>query len=305
MSVLIGVDIGGSGLRCRAEVDGVPGPTASATGVRLTPAGIDTDALIDSVVPLVAAVGRPDVLVWSMRGLIALADPVHLMAALRARVGAGRTALVGDALAAMVGAVGGVRPGAVVAAGSGAVAFATDFDTVWRRIDGWGHVLGDRGSSAWVGLRALETALQAYDGVDDAGAALLVAMTDRLGDPESWPRHVMTRPDAVEVVAALAPGVTALAATDPEAARICREAGEALAHSLAAAAAGIDGARLSSTGGLFLADPVREAFAAETARLGLEVHPAVGTNLDGALHLARHLAAGGPLVGTTAYVTLG
>lgn len=305
MSVLIGVDVGGSGMRCQAEVDGVTGPVLAGAGVRITAAGIDTDALIDAMVPLVESAGRPDVLVWSMRGLVALADPVHLMAELRVRVGAGRTALVGDAVAAMVGAVGGVVPGAVVAAGSGAVAFATDFGATWRRIDGWGHVLGDRGSSAWVGLRALETALQAYDGVSEAGAALLVAMRERLGDPESWPRHVMTRPDAVEVIAGLAPGVTALAATDPEAARICREAGEALAHSLAAAAAGIEGARLSSTGGLFRADPVRAAFAAETARLGLEVHPAVGTNLDGALHLARHLAAGRPLVGTTSYVTLG
>ena len=290
MSVLVGVDIGGSGLRCRAEVDGVARPTTSASRVRITAAGIDTDALIDSVVPR-SRRGTPTCSSGHARPL-ALADPVHLMAALRERVGAGRTALVGDALAAMVGAVGGVRPGAVVAAGSGAVAFATDFDTVWRRIDGWGHVLGDRGSSAWVGLRALETALQAYDGVDDAGAALLVAMTDRLGDPESRPRHVMTRPDAVEVVAALAPGVTALAATDPEAARICREAGSA--RPLAGRGRRRHpGRRLSSTGGLFLADPVREAFAVEAARLGLEVHPAVGSNLDGALHLARHLDAGG------------
>ncbi len=304
MSVLVGVDVGGSGLRCGVEVDGVAGPVHAAPGVRITAAGIDTDALVDSVVPLVASAGRPDVLVWSMRGLVALADPVQLMAVLRQRVGAGRTALVGDAVAAMVGAVGGVVPGAVVAAGSGAVAFATDFGATWRRIDGWGHVLGDRGSSAWVGLRALESALQAYDGVSDEGTALLGAMTGRLGDPESWPRHVMTRPDAVEVIAALAPTVTALAATDAEAARICTAAGEALAHSLAAAAAGIEGARLSSTGGLFGAAPVREAFAVETARLGLEVHPALGTNLDGALHLARHLAAGRPLVGTTAYLTL-
>ncbi len=305
MSVLVGVDVGGSGLRCRTEVDGVPGPTHAAAGVRITAAGIDTDALVDSVVPLVASAGRPDVLVWSMRGLVALAEPVDVMAALKARVGATRTALVGDALAAMVGAVGGVRPGAVVAAGSGAVAFATDFAETWRRIDGWGHVLGDRGSSAWVGLRALESALETYDGVSTGGAALLVAMTQRLGDPETWPRHVMTRPDAVEVIASLAPAVTALADTDSEAARICGDAGRALAHSLAAAAAGIEGARLSSTGGLFGAAPIRRAFEAETARLGLDVHPAVGTNLDGALDLARHLAAGRMLPGNAAYLMLG
>lgn len=305
MSVLVGVDVGGSGLRCRVEIDGVPGETHSAVGARITPAGIDMDALVDSVVPLVSPAGRPDVLVWSMRGLMALADPAVVMAALQHRIGSVRTALAGDALAAMVGAVGGVRPGAVVAAGSGAVAFATDFGETWRRIDGWGHVLGDRGSSAWVGLRAMESALQTYDGVSSRGGALLVAATERLGDPETWPRQVMTRPDAVEVIAGLAPSVTALAGTDGQAARICGDAGRALAHSLAAAAKGIEGARLSGTGGLLGAAPVRRAFDAEAARLGLDVHPALGTNLDGAIALARHLAAGRPLAGNPAYLLVG
>ena len=305
--VLVGVDVGGSGLRCRVEVDGVPGPVHAGPGVRITPAGIDIDALVDSVASSVAPVAstrRIDVLVWSMRGLVALADPPVVMATLKARFDPVRTALVGDALAAMVGAVGGVRPGAVVAAGSGAVAFATDFGETWRRIDGWGHVLGDRGSSAWVGLRALESALETYDGVSATGAALLVAATERLGHPETWPRQVMTRSDAVEVIASLAPSVTALAATDPEAARICGDAGRSLAHSLAAAAAGIEGARLSSTGGLLAAEPVRRAFAAEAVRLGLAVEPALGSNLDGALALARHLAAGHGLAGNTAYLFL-
>lgn len=296
------MDVGGSGLRCRVEVDGVPGPVHSAPGARITPSGIDICALVDSVAPCVETAGRPDVFVWSMRGLVALAEPTDVMATLKTRFGSTRTALVGDALAAMVGAVGRVRPGAVVAAGSGAVAFATDFGETWRRIDGWGHVLGDRGSSAWVGLRALESALEAYDGVSTSGAALLVAATERLGHPESWPRQVMTRSDAVEVIASLAPSVTALAATDPEAGRICGDAGRALAHSLAAAAAGIEGARLSSTGGLLAAEPVRRAFDAEAARLGLAVEPAVGTNLDGALALARHLAEGHELAGNTAYL---
>ena len=302
--VLVGVDVGGSGLRCRVEVDGVPGPVHAAAGARITPTGIDIGALVDSVSSGVVLAGRPDVLVWSMRGLVALADPPVVLATLKARFDPVRAALVGDALAAMVGAVGGVRPGAVVAAGSGAVAFATDFRETWRRIDGWGHVLGDRGSSAWVGLRALESALETYDGVSTGGAALLVAATERLGHPETWPRQVMTRSDAVEVIASLAPSVTALAATDPEAGRICGEAGRALAHSLAAAAAGIVGARLSSTGGLLAAEPVRRAFDAEATRLGLAVQPALGTNLDGALALARHLASGQDLAGNTAYLFL-
>ena len=304
MGVVVGVDVGGSGLRCQSVVDGVPGPVRSGAGLRIGPAGIDVVALVDSVVPLVPA--GPDVLVWSMRGLLALADPnAGHGAGPTNGVGAHDVWVCGDALAAMVGAVGSVRPGAVVAAGTGAVAFATDFDQVWRRVDGWGHILGDRGSSVWVGLQALEAALMTLDGVTPGGEALLAAATEQLGPPETWPRLAMTRPDAIAVIAGVAPLVTALAATDEVAARICAQAGRELAHSLAAAAAGIDGVSLSRTGGLLSAAPVQEAFDAEAAALGLEVQPPAGTGLDGAVLLAEHLAAGRELAGHAAYLQRG
>ncbi len=69
-------------------------------------------------------------------------------------------AVVSDAVASLVGALGGLRPGAVVAAGTGAVAFGSDFADTWTKVDGWGHVLGDRGSAAWVGLEGLRAALR-------------------------------------------------------------------------------------------------------------------------------------------------
>ncbi|MEP6650430.1 MAG: BadF/BadG/BcrA/BcrD ATPase family protein [Lapillicoccus sp.] len=302
MGVVVGVDVGGSGLRCQSVVDGVPGPVLSGAGLRIGPAGIDVAALVDSVVPLVPA--GPDVLVWSMRGLLALADPGAVMALIRERVGAQRVSVCGDALAAMVGAVGSVRPGAVVAAGTGAVAFATDFVQVWRRVDGWGHVLGDRGSSAWLGLRALKAALLTLDGVAPGGEALLAAATERLGPPEGWPRVAMTRPDAVAVIADLAPAVSALAPTDEVAAGICAQAGRELARSLAAAAQGIEGVCLSRTGGLFGAASVLEAFEAEAISLGLDVQPPARTGLGGAVLLAEHLAAGRPLTGHAAYLQI-
>jgi N-acetylglucosamine kinase-like BadF-type ATPase len=303
LGAVVGVDVGGSGLRCQSVVDGVRGPVFSGAGLHLGPAGIDVEALVESAVPL--AVPGADVLVWSMRGLLALADPVAVMALVRERLGAHDVWVCGDALAAMVGAVGSVRPGGVVAAGTGAVAFATDFEEVWRRVDGWGHILGDRGSSVWVGLQALGVALMTYDGVTAGGEALLAAATEQLGPPESWPRLAMTRPDAIAVIAGVAPVVTALAATDAVAARICAQAGRELARSLAAAAAGIDGVALSRTGGLLSAPPVHEAFDAEAAALGLTVHPPVGTGLDGAVLLAEHLAAGRELTGHAAYLRRG
>jgi N-acetylglucosamine kinase-like BadF-type ATPase len=300
VAVVVGVDVGGSGLRSRSVVDGVRGPSLSGAGLHIGPAGIDVVALVESLVPLVPA--RPDLIVWSMRGLFSLADPAALAALIRDRVGAREVWVCGDALAAMVGALGSVRPGAVVAAGTGAIAFATDFHRIWRRVDGWGHILGDRGSSAWVGMQALEAALLTLDGVAPGGDALLAALTERLGDPESWPRIAMTRPDAVALLAGLAPVVASLAATDPVAGRICAHAGRELARSLATAAQGIEGVCVSRTGGLFGAPAVREAFEAEAAARGLNVQPPVGNGLDGAVLLAEHLAAGYLLPGDTAYL---
>jgi N-acetylglucosamine kinase-like BadF-type ATPase len=300
VGVVVGVDVGGSGLRCLAVVDGVRGPSLSGAGLHIGPAGIDVVALVESLVPLVPV--GPDLLVWSMRGLLALADPVALAALIRQRVGAREIWLCGDALAAMVGAVGSVRPGAVVAAGTGAIAFATDFDRIWRKVDGWGHILGDRGSSAWVGIQALEAALLTLDGVEPGGDALLAALTEQLGPPDSWPRTAMTRPDAVAVLAGLAPVVTSLAAADPVAGRICAQAGRELARSLATAAHGIEGVCVSSTGGLLGAPAVREAFDAAAVALGLRVQPPAGNGLDGAVLLAEHLAAGKPVTGHAAYL---
>ena len=303
MAVVVGVDVGGSGLRCRSVVDGVSGPSLSGAGLHIGPAGIDVASLVESLVPLVPV--GPDLLVWSMRGLLALADPVALAALIRERVRAREVWLCGDALAAMVGAVGSVRPGAVVAAGTGAIAFATDFDLIWRKVDGWGHILGDRGSSAWVGIQALEAAVLTLDEVEPGGDALLAALTDHLGHPDSWPRTAMTRPDAVALLAGLAPVVTSLAATDPVAGRICAQAGRELARSLATAARGIEGVCVSRTGGLFGAPAVREAFEAEAAARGLQVQPPAGNGLDGAILLAEHLAAGHKLAGHTAYLRRG
>jgi N-acetylglucosamine kinase-like BadF-type ATPase len=300
LAVVVGVDVGGSGLRCRSVVDGVPGPSLSGAGLHIGPAGIDVATLVESLVTLVPS--GPDLLVWSMRGLLALADPRALTALIRQRVGAREVWVCGDALAAMVGAVGSVRPGAVVAAGTGAIAFATDFDRIWRKVDGWGHILGDRGSSAWVGLQALEAALLTLDGVAPGGDALLAALTQQLGDPDSWPRTAMTRPDAVALLAGLAPLVSSLAATDPVAGRICAQAGKELARSLATAAQGIEGVCVSRTGGLFGAAAVREAFEAEAAARGLDVQPPAGNGLDGAVLLAEHLAAGYLVPGHTAYL---
>ena len=307
MSVVLGVDVGGSGLRAlRMGPGGPQGTPLQSDGAAITPRGIDVERLV-SVVMTYDDVHeqRPDVVVWSMRGLVGLSDPDSVLLQVRSRLGGRLTVVASDAVTGLVGALGRVGPGAVVAAGSGVVAFATDLQQVWRRIDGWGHVLADRGSGAWIGLQGLRAALATEDGVPGGSLALHGLALRRWGPPREWPRMVMTSGDAPARLAAFAPEVASLAGTDAVAAAICTDAGTRLAESLASAAASVPGHPASAVGGLLRLDAVAAAFAAEAGRRGLVVQPARGTALDGALALGRHLAEGRPLCARSPYLLLG
>ena len=304
MSVVLGVDVGGSGLRALRV--GPAGPEADPLdggGVAIAAGGIDVEQLLAQVAAYDAVHdARPDVVVWSMRGLIGLSDPAAVLRQVGDRLGAGRTVVVSDAVASLVGALGRVGPGAVLAAGSGVVALATDLDRVWRRVDGWGHVLADRGSGAWIGLEGLRAALATEDGVPGGSAALHELAVRVWGPPRGWPRVVMTTSDAPARLAAFAPAVAGLAGVDPVAEAICAAAGARLAESLASVAAAVPGQPVTAVGGLLRIDPVAAAFARECRQRGLVVEPARGTALDGALALGRHLAQGRRLGARSPYL---
>ncbi len=294
------MDVGGSGLRVQVTTDGVPGPVLTAPGARIGSDGIDVPALAADARALAGV--DPEVVVWSMRGLLFLADRTDVARTVRAVLGGRRTVVVSDAVANLVGALGGLRPGAVVAAGSGAVAFGTDFGQVWRRVDGWGHLLGDVGSGAWIGLEGLRAALRAADGLPGGSSAVLSSATAVLGAPEGWPRRLMGAPDAPERLAALAPVVAGLADADPVAAEICARAGAGLAEALLAAAAGLPAPVLTATGGVLGASSVRRALTERLALDGQVLAPAAGGALDGGRLLGTHLAATGQLPEHLAYL---
>ncbi|GGB76344.1 BadF/BadG/BcrA/BcrD type ATPase [Knoellia flava TL1] len=309
---VVGVDVGGSGLRLQTSYAGQPGPVVTAPGVRIGSEGVDVGALAADAASLLGDSGVDEVaaVCWSQRGLLFLSDPREVVRVVSTTLRSQRTAVVSDAVASLVGALGGVRPGAVVAAGTGAVAFGSDFgsaDTsVWRLVDGWGHVLGDRGSAAWVGLEGLRAGLRFHDGLPGGSERLLVEGESAFGATSHWPRRLMTRTDAPAVLASFAPHVAeAAVADDPVAAAICRTAGESLAESLLSAAAGIESPVLVATGGLLAAEPVREALEAAVEAAGFALTPALGGALDGALHLATVLGETGTVPRHPAYVHLG
>src|SRR5690606_13555870 len=109
----------------------------------------------------------------------------ELPGALAQCLGVRRVALVADAVSAYTGALG-PRPGAVIAAGTGLIAIGTDL-TGWHRADGWGHLLGDCGSGAWIGRAGLEAALRAHDGRDGGSLRLLARAEEMFGPVPELP----------------------------------------------------------------------------------------------------------------------
>jgi N-acetylglucosamine kinase-like BadF-type ATPase len=305
VGAILGVDVGGSGLRAQrvdsgggssidhSSIDHSSSERFESDGAAILPGGIDLEPLLAAVAEFDSGHRRPlDVVVWSMRGLLGLSDPERVLRQVHSRLGAARTVVASDAVTSLVGALGEVRPGAVLAAGSGVVAFATDFADVWRMVDGWGHVLADRGSGAWIGLEGLRAALAIEDGVPGGSTALNAAARAAWGEPRTWPRAVMTTPDAQARLAAFAPVVAALAGADALAAQVVAQAATHLADSLESAASSVTGATATAVGGLLRIPEVSAAFEDEIRRRGINLTAASGTALDGALALGRHVGEG-------------
>lgn len=334
MSLILGIDIGGTG--SRAALGGV-GDAADHRGNAVSGPGIADGAgfvprIIDqiagprieigpngsTVLHVVRDLLRSAADIWSERfsevggigvgatGIASLAeDPAEVLSEISSELGVPAVAAI-DAVTGYLGALGGTG-GAITVLGTGAIAIAHPgpdeaghWSAEWARADGWGHLFGDRGGGAWLGGHGLELALPTHDGVDERGRALLEAATRRFGPPASWPGQFYTRNDRAGLLAefAVAIGETARAG-DTASADLLRAAGQEAARSAVAARARAAGepARIALTGGVAAAgDHLVEGFRTEAARLdhAVIVVDPAGGPLDGALTLG-HLGAGGKL----------
>ncbi|MEU9605506.1 BadF/BadG/BcrA/BcrD ATPase family protein [Streptomyces sp. NPDC048057] len=318
--LVVGVDSGGSGVRVAladAAGPGAPEVVEARTPVRTGPAGIDAQHLLELVLPMVRALfvrtGRevqgtgPGAVVAAVAvgaaGMATLGGQLRteLPGALATALGVRRLALAADAVTAYAGALG-QRPGAVVAAGTGVIALGTDLSG-WRRADGWGHLLGDCGSGAWIGRAGLEAAMRAHDGRRGGSTALLAAAESVWGPVTGLPGHLYPRTDRPAVLASFAPHVARCAVEgDPVATQVLTRAAGHLVEAAAAVcppaqqgAAQGDGVDVALTGGLFamgdpLVVPLREQMAAQLPAARLV--PAVGDPLAGSVSIAAALADG-------------
>jgi N-acetylglucosamine kinase-like BadF-type ATPase len=268
---VLGIDIGGTGSRATLTNGD---RTLSLSGDRAHVAGTGS-----SIPDIAAGLMRSSAERW----------PVEWSALAAVGVGAtGAATLVGDPTGA-VDRLAALSAGASVALATDAV--TTHLGALWHRVDGWGHLLGDRGAGAWIGIAGLRAATLALDGVDNAGRRLLDRARIRFGDPLGWPAQLYTREDRAGVLAEFAPDVAILSADgDARATRILNHAGVHVANTLAAAFVPGIPAVASTSGGVFHAGGAfTAAFLARLTSLrpDVELHDPLGTSLDGAVHLAR------------------
>lgn len=210
-----------------------------------------------------------------------------------------RTVLLAhDSVTSYLGALGD-RTGCVIAAGTGGVTLGVG-RTKALRVDGWGWILGDAGSGFWIGRRAIDMALRAFDGRGPATALLDLVRQD-FGDPASAYLTLQGDPGRVARVASYARRVDALAATDKVAAQVLRDAAYELVTSVVTGLAQVDGEPddpVCVLGNVFRSETLYAAFAEGLADRA-PTHPIVaaqGTGLDGADLLDKLHTGLAPLV---------
>jgi glucosamine kinase len=284
MDLILGVDGGGSG--CRAAVADAGGRVLGTAAAG--PANIASDPDGAAVNILTAARDALRAARCSDAGLDRLVAGLGLAGAnargaadrLAAALPFARLRIETDAIAAAMGALGPTDDGIVAAIGTGSV-YAMRHGGQLSQFGGWGLVLGDTGSGAWIGRAALARALAASE-----GAAAATPLTDGLLSEHGGPEGVIAWAGTARPAdfATLAPRLLS-AHDDPAAA-------EVLAAARADIAAQID--RLRGLAPL----PVTFIGGLGAVAAGWLPHipqrPARGTALDGALQIARDLRGAAP-----------
>jgi glucosamine kinase len=281
--LLLGID--GGGTNCRARLcapsgailgEGLAGPANIRLGLENSLAAVRqaTDlclhqaGLTSSDLPRIAA----------CLALAGASEPAALAAAQAQNYPFGHTTITTDADAACVGAHGG-HDGGVIVVGTGTIGWAI-LKGRRHRVGGWGLLVSDEGSGAWLGREALRRVLWAHDG-RAPGTGLLRSLFEQFrNDPHAivqWTSEASPRD-----FGSLAPRVVAYANHDDPAGVELMQLAAGHIDSLAARLVTLGTSRLSLVGGLAV-------HMKPWLSPGIQTYlvPAGGDALDGALWLAR------------------
>ena len=108
---------------------------------------------------------RPEQIRAACIGLAGVSHPEHhrrMLEAIKGVLPIPEIALETDARVALAGATGN-EPGVVIIAGTGSIACGINARGRFARAGGWGPTMGDEGSGSYIGRRALEAVVMAYD----------------------------------------------------------------------------------------------------------------------------------------------
>jgi glucosamine kinase len=160
-----------------------------------------------------------------------------------------------DAEIALVGALG-ERQGVLILAGTGSVAYGVNSVGQSLQIGGWGYLLGDEGSSYWIGMKALQALTRAADGREADFAALrnhLFTTLDLSKEADLIPWLYHAEQPRTRQIAQLAPLLLDAAANGfPVAVQIAESAADELALLCRTVSARLhmDNPRIAFAGGL-------------------------------------------------------
>lgn len=216
--LVVGIDGGGSRTRVvLADATGAVLARVEGLGTALHPGNESAAAdIIKALIGDVLAMAdrpdtRPAVCVVGVAGAGQERAAQALWSALASRRVADDVSVQADATIALDDAFGDAA-GVLLIAGTGSVAFARAPDGRMERCGGWGPNVGDEGSAAWLGRRALSVVTASHDGREPETAltgALLTAL-----EFESLDEIIPYAAEAIPAaLAALAPVVMQVAAT--------------------------------------------------------------------------------------------
>lgn len=171
---------------------------------------------------------KPSLLVAGVAGTGREKERKALLRALQGEGLADEVRVVTDAEIALADAFGAEGAGILLVAGTGSVAYGRGPAGAFRRCGGWGPDVGDEGSGAWIGRRALSVVTSSADEREPEtrlmGALLTALELETIEDIIPWAAKATPKD-----LAAIAAHVTTLAADrDLRANSICTLAAEEL-----------------------------------------------------------------------------